>query len=301
MSTIKISELLTRPITIQSLLPFSDLNGLASKGTVREITGNYAVNSLSDLNFLILNSLNGVWVIISDITLDSNKTIPSDVTLQFRKAKINLGGFTLTGTNTEIDAGLSQIFDTSGLINGDWKVDSSFTEWFGALGNGIQDDTTAIQKTLNYFKKVVFLQDKTYLISSPLTPYSNQTIVAYGSTIKVLNSISFITANGSLINFHLKGGFWSSDSVSSSTFFTATGAVGNGNGISKCSIDDVNISNVETCFYLSNARNLNVSNLRADCGTGIIYINKSAECTFSNSIFVCGDFEGRTICRNKGN
>tara|TARA_R110001599_G_scaffold81528_1_gene220015 strand:- start:189 stop:1850 length:1662 start_codon:yes stop_codon:yes gene_type:complete len=149
MSTIKISELATGTVSSESLLAFADVNGLASKGTIKQVIGNYVVNSLLDFDSLILNASTGVWMVISDITLDANKTIPAGVTLQFRDAKINLGGFTLTGTSTKIDTGLTQIFDTSGNITGEWVINDFYPQWFGALGDGVTDDTSSLQATMD--------------------------------------------------------------------------------------------------------------------------------------------------------
>ena len=150
MSTIKISELATGTVSSESLLAFADVNGLASKGTIKQIIGNYVVNSLLDFDSLILNASTGVWMVISDITLDANKTIPTGVTLQFRNAKINLGGFNLTGSNTKINTGLTHIFDTNGVLNGSWVVPFVYPQWFGADGGGIIDETEFIQKAIDF-------------------------------------------------------------------------------------------------------------------------------------------------------
>jgi hypothetical protein len=111
--------------------------------------GYYVINSLLDFDSLISNASSGVWMVISDITLDANKTIPSGVTLQFRNAKINLGGFTLTGTNTKIDAGLTQIFDTNGNIDGTINAEYININWFGAIGGNSTVDNPSIQKAID--------------------------------------------------------------------------------------------------------------------------------------------------------
>jgi hypothetical protein len=111
--------------------------------------GYYVINSLLDFDSLISNASSGVWMVISDITLDANKTIPSGVTLQFRNAKINLGGFTLTGTKTRIDAVLTQIFDNSGDLDGDYDIKEVYPQWFGAVGDGNTNDTLALSFTID--------------------------------------------------------------------------------------------------------------------------------------------------------
>ena len=170
--------------------------------------GYYVVNSLLDFDSLISNASAGVWMIISDITLDANKTIPAGVTLQFRNAKINLGGFTLTGTNTKIDAGLTQIFDISANLEGEWNVIESYTEWFGAVGDGIVNDTIPIQSCVNNFDFIVFDYNKIYY-ANEITATSFKSINLNGSTIhgdgkSAFINMSFISIFGGTIGSETK-------------------------------------------------------------------------------------------------
>ena len=105
--------------------------------------GYEVVTSLVDFDALILASTAGNYLILSDITLDSNKTLPSGVTLYFRGGKINLGGFQLNGTNTKINTGLYQIFDNSGVFTG-FSTEKVFPEWFGGQADNLTDNTGAI-------------------------------------------------------------------------------------------------------------------------------------------------------------
>tara|TARA_B110000977_G_scaffold198260_1_gene282739 strand:- start:1638 stop:4484 length:2847 start_codon:yes stop_codon:yes gene_type:complete len=145
--------------------------------------GYYVVNSLLDFDSLISNASSGVWMVISDITLDANKTIPTGVILQFRDSQINLGGFTLTGTDTKIDAGLVQIFDTNGNLLGDWNVKSFYPEWFGALGDGVTDDKLSTQACINSVEainnKVSILFSGDYYISNSGLVLSNDNHYLY--------------------------------------------------------------------------------------------------------------------------
>tara|TARA_R110000787_G_scaffold2165_2_gene8788 strand:+ start:166 stop:2625 length:2460 start_codon:yes stop_codon:yes gene_type:complete len=155
------------------------------------------VESLLDFDSLITNVTGGVWMIISDITLDDNKTIPLGVTLQFRNSKINLGGFTLTGLSTKIDAGLTQIFDTSGTVTG-MDVKEAYPQWFGAVGDGSINDTDAIQLSLNSGFKNINGSGLTYKIISTLT-ISDSDITLHNlvlDTSATSGEIDFITASG---------------------------------------------------------------------------------------------------------
>ena len=126
----------------------------------------YIVDSLSKFNTLILNGTSGIWIVINNITLDANKTIPLGVILQFRNAKISLGGFDLTATNTEIQHGLSQIFDVNGSLLGTWNVEGFNLEWFGIISN---DSTKGVANAL--ISSV--LNDKKLIASADLYYFSS--------------------------------------------------------------------------------------------------------------------------------
>jgi hypothetical protein len=112
------------------------------------------INSIEDLdNAISGNKLS--WVLESDIILDGNKVIPSGVSITSRNnSKITLGNFNLQGDNTQLSAtGLSQIF----VINGTgrntgtwlWEKTTLLPQWFGAVGDGITDDSAAFQNMFN--------------------------------------------------------------------------------------------------------------------------------------------------------
>jgi len=59
---------------------------------------------------------------------------------------------------------------------------------FGAVGNGVADDTTEIQAALDSGAGTIIFSDGTYLISAAVKPSSNQQLVGTGGTITMVNN-----------------------------------------------------------------------------------------------------------------
>ena len=105
------------------------------------------------------------FVLQFDFVLGENITIPNNCILVFDGGSItNLNGAknAIIGHNTSIQAGLNKIFGTNIILEGTWKVEYGHPEWFGACGDGINDDTEAFYATLQNFKHI-FLSGR-YLI-----------------------------------------------------------------------------------------------------------------------------------------
>lgn len=117
-------------------------------------------NWVSDLSSYANNTLE-----IRDV-YDANGgeiVIPDNVTLKFAGGRIT-NYSTITGTNTRIESDLITIFDNSGDLAGTWKVDRVYPQWFGAVGDGVSNDTIALQKAVNLGHKV-YVTDGTYSFS----------------------------------------------------------------------------------------------------------------------------------------
>jgi len=146
-----------------------------NKTTAINDFGYQEVSSISEFNALITGTTAGEWLITADITLDGNKTLPSDVILSFNNSKIDLNGFTLTGANTVINSGLTQIFNVnSGGFSGTYVCQEVFPQWFGAIGDGTTDDTTYLQAAFDFARDTnsggnnINLNSKTYNVTNTL-------------------------------------------------------------------------------------------------------------------------------------
>lgn len=110
-----------------------------------------------------INSSNTIYVIQKDFTIEKTTTlvIPANCILDFEGGSIN--GGKIKGNNTTIKASPVKIFSTETALVGSWNVVYWYPEWFGAIGDGVTDDTEALQK-LN--GKSILLSNKTYLCSN---------------------------------------------------------------------------------------------------------------------------------------
>lgn len=106
---------------------------------------------------------NTIYVIRHDFDLgkSANLIIPANCILEFEGGSINNG--TIVGNNTTIEASPIRIFDINTSLEGIWNVGVWYPEWYGAVGDGVIDDTKAIQK-LN--GKSIQLSNKTYLCTN---------------------------------------------------------------------------------------------------------------------------------------
>lgn len=160
------------------------------------------VNGVNTLTQEMMSAQNTKYVVKYDYVLGEDITIPANCVLEFDGGSISASGSndTITGTNTGIQAGLVKIFNTDVTLEGTWNVAEAYPEWFGAVGNGVTDDTSYIQKCINTFKSIVLSKD--YNITS-VNVGQNKVIKLTGHITSnenglILDSYSTITGGGSI-------------------------------------------------------------------------------------------------------
>ncbi|ANY71702.1 hypothetical protein BBD41_03395 [Paenibacillus ihbetae] len=126
----------------------------------------------------------GTYLITQNITFPSSKKIIFD-----RNARLKPSLNTVVTINGSWDANTNdQIFDLSlgGEINGDFRVEKIYPEWFGAKRDGITDDTTPFQKALDTGKHV-HGQGGSYKVSNLVVSTNNQ-IISFASNSKLIST-----------------------------------------------------------------------------------------------------------------
>ena len=116
------------------------------------------------INLTTLTEENTRYIIKYGYDLKGKRwVVPSGCILIFEGGYIDNG--ILVGNNTCLDAQPYQLFGEDLSIDGTWNVSIAYPEWFGAKGDGINDDRIAIQRCINSFD-ATHLFNKTYLLKS---------------------------------------------------------------------------------------------------------------------------------------
>ena len=146
------------------------------------------------------NKENTIYKIVHDIDLEGETlTIPSGCTLDFQGGSFSNG--TIVGNNTKIMSGALKIFDANVILNGTWKVENWYPEWFKVDSNSWSESiTTAIDNATKFTGNVRLISK--YSISKPIiidrkvdgNEY-NSYLIIYGGEIETTSAISIFTSS----------------------------------------------------------------------------------------------------------
>lgn len=146
-------------------------------------TENREINSLDNS---ILSEENTIYHIKYDFDLNGKHIkLPNNSILQFDGGSFKNSSSLycrLTGNNTEIQARSYQVFPTNIYFDGVWGNEEFYPEWFGAVGDGVADDTESLKAVLRIPNSVdipvqtVVKLNKSYLFTDTLAIYANTTI-----------------------------------------------------------------------------------------------------------------------------
>jgi hypothetical protein len=124
--------------------------------SLEDITTN--VNNFNTLQeaLIFIGTKTKSLLVQKNITISADITIPANVNLWFSpQGRFTVdSGATLT-INGVVTAGLWQIFDGAGTVNGSPRITEAYPEWFGAKVNDTSVDNAVIfDKTQKFFPKV---------------------------------------------------------------------------------------------------------------------------------------------------
>lgn len=264
------------------------LNGVINTSNL----GYETVLDLTDFDALITGSTSGTWLILDDFVLDADKTIPANVTLEFRGGVIDISLYDLIGTDTHLIADEKEIIDVSGggLLAGTWSADYLVPTNFGAFENGTIDDTMALIALF-------------YVADMGMSKLK----LGYQKSYKVTSSLTFenleLDINGSEIIFVLTGSelclLPKNNTVVKNGKVTNTGSGFSGSGEYQCPIM-IGRYGLGTSYNNIKLYNLEIASNRTD-GNGIFVTSESYNIDIKNINFPSSSTIGRPILIHWGN
>lgn len=165
---------------------------------------------------------NTIYKITKDMDLEgSTLIIPVGCTLDFQGGSFKNG--TIEGNGTAIQSELRRIFDDNIILEGMWNVKEAYPEWFGGKGDGVTDNTQAINNCIKYFTNT-YISAGTYIINQiddipsfrTINGCGKKSIIQANPKMNLTNSYLLRTKNGgsgiTFSNFVLLGGANSTES-----------------------------------------------------------------------------------------
>lgn len=142
-----------------------------------------------------IGATNAELNISNNQSVTSNLTIPSNIELIVRKGGMLSisNGATLT-INGQFQCGLFKCFDGAGsVVFGSGSVEAVYLEWYGAIGNGINDDHAAMQKAMFSPPLCPIVLTKNFYIGDIVYFDSNLILHGNGNSIIALSTFSKVS------------------------------------------------------------------------------------------------------------
>jgi len=143
--------------------------------------GNGVVDDSSSINSTIEAADDDGGIVffpVGTYKIENNITAPPNITLWFADgAKLQIDSGKIVTINGNLSAGLHQIFAGSGTVAGSMKTQRFFPQWWGAVGDAVNDDTSAINAAITAASNAgggeVFLPEGRYKTTDTINLYNN--------------------------------------------------------------------------------------------------------------------------------
>lgn len=180
----------------QNKLKFKDkeYNPAQYNGLGRIYLRKNIVDGKNILTQTMMQATNTIYIIQYDYDLQGETiTVPEGCVLDFQGGSLRNG--MIIGNNTAITAALTKILGLDIELKGLWNVIEAYPEWFGAKGDGEEDDTQYIQKCITSFNRLD-LKSNNYYISNTITCDVGISIYGNNKTILVSKDIDYVFTIG---------------------------------------------------------------------------------------------------------
>lgn len=167
------------------------------KNLSTQVSDNVTIDESTQLTTTTFAEENKRYNITVPVELSSGTTytVGSGSVIHFYMDGKFTGSGTLQLNNTQIEAPKKRVFDDTVNIAGLMRCDAVYPEWFGAVGDGVTDDATAINKAIyNAGHMPVVLTAEKYLVKSTIT------MVECWPNTGVTSAFGYVHKNGTAYN-----------------------------------------------------------------------------------------------------